>query len=121
MGALSSDGLERLPYKQEVTGSNPVAPTIFPPFPEIKFKLICPFLARFVSRNEPFPPLRAPNTIPNIFRRFQRKYRELYANIPLIPPVEGAEKSVAIAENYTLIFSVHCPTCSEDIHPCQDL
>ena len=25
--ALSSAGLERLPYKQEVTGSNPVAPT----------------------------------------------------------------------------------------------
>ena len=27
IGALSSVGLERLPYKQEVTGSNPVAPT----------------------------------------------------------------------------------------------
>ena len=27
LGALSSAGLERLPYKQEVTGSNPVAPT----------------------------------------------------------------------------------------------
>ena len=26
--ALSSVGLERLPYKQEVTGSNPVAPTL---------------------------------------------------------------------------------------------
>jgi hypothetical protein len=26
-GALSSVGSERLPYKQEVTGSNPVAPT----------------------------------------------------------------------------------------------
>ena len=26
---LSSVGSERLPYKQEVTGSNPVAPTIF--------------------------------------------------------------------------------------------
>ena len=30
VGALSSAGLERLPYKQEVTGSNPVVP-IFPP------------------------------------------------------------------------------------------
>ena len=27
LGALSSVGSERLPYKQEVTGSNPVAPT----------------------------------------------------------------------------------------------
>ena len=28
-GELSSAGLEHLPYKQRVTGSNPVAPTSF--------------------------------------------------------------------------------------------
>ena len=27
--AISSAGLERLPYKEEVTGSTPVSPTIF--------------------------------------------------------------------------------------------
>ena len=41
-GALSSVGSERLPYKQEVAGSNPAAPIELTGFRECDVRYLCP-------------------------------------------------------------------------------
>ena len=54
-GALSSVGSERLPYKQEVAGSNPAAPIELTGFWECDVRHLCP-LNGFANPGSGGPP-----------------------------------------------------------------